>query len=89
MSGTRVMNDNFGTEDLRARGVDLDRPATVTRVMYGTYGFDVVNEEGEVVAKFLAPQQAVGLTLQPGHYEIRPYVCRQHRHHHVEVTLAY
>ena len=89
MTGTRVMNDRFGSERVWGRALELDRPAEIIRVMYGTYGFSIWDEEGEIVADFWLPEQAVGYTLDPGRYEIKPYVCRQHRHHHVEVTVAY
>jgi len=33
--------------------------------------------------------QAVGMSLPAGTYILDPYVCKQHRHHHIEVTAAY
>lgn len=88
-SGTLVMKDHFHTQTEWGTGLTLPRPGKITRVMDGTYGFAIKNAKGEEVANFLDPQQAVGMKLAAGTYELDPYVCTRHRHHHVEVTAEY
>ena len=88
-SGTRVENDRFGTSRLWGHDLVLDKPGTISRVMHGTYGFQILDESGAVVGDFLLPEMAVGHHLEAGRYQLKPSVCRTHRHHHVEVTVEY
>jgi hypothetical protein len=88
-TGTLVMKDKFHTQTEWGENLKLPRQGHIVRVMDGTYGFEIRNASGSAVAQFLAPQQAVGLSLPAGEYQIVPYVCTRHRHHHVEVTAEY
>lgn len=88
-SGTVVMRDAYHTKDEWGTKLVLPSEGKITRVMDGTYGFDIKTEEGVQVASFLDPQAAVGMSLPAGTYMIDPYVCKQHRHHHIEVTATY
>ncbi|ABS64454.1 hypothetical protein Plav_2847 [Parvibaculum lavamentivorans DS-1] len=88
-TGTLQMKDAYGTEKGWGRTLVLPRAGKVVRVMDATYGFSIVDAEGETVADFLLPQQAVGFELAAGSYSLKPYVCAKHRHHHVEVTVEY
>ena len=88
-TGTLQMKDAYGTEQAWGRSLVLPRAGKVVRVMDATYGFSILNAEGETVGDFLLPQQAVGLELAAGEYSLRPYVCAKHRHHHVELTVEY
>lgn len=88
-TGSLIMKDKYGTQSQWGRSLNLPQGGKVVRVMDGTYGFSIVNAEGDTVGDFLLPQQAVGTELAPGEYSLRPYVCAQHRHHHVEVTVEY
>lgn len=86
---TVVMNDKFHTKSEWGDKLVLPNEGKITRVMDGTYGFDIKTEAGVQVASFLDPQQAVGMSLPAGTYLIEPYVCKRHRHHHIEVTADY
>lgn len=88
-TGTRVENDTFGTANIWGRSLDLPEAGKIVRVMGGTYGFQLVNKDGDVVGDFLFPDDAVGFELPAGSYALRPLICRIHRHHHVEVTVEY
>ena len=88
-TGSLIMKDKYGTQTQWGRTLKLPEGGKVTRVMDGTYGFSIVDAQGETVGDFLLPQQAVGPELAPGEYSLLPYVCAQHRHHHVEVTVEY
>ena len=88
-TGTIIKKDRYGTEKAWGRGLVLPRAGKITRVMDATYGFSIINADGETVGNFLLPQQAVGVELAAGEYQLKPYVCEQHRHHHVEVTVEY
>lgn len=88
-SGSVVMKDKFHSKNAWGSNLTLPRDGKITRVMDGTYGFDIRTIDGVQVASFLDPQQAVGLSLPAGTYVIDPYVCTQHRHHHIEVTASY
>jgi hypothetical protein len=88
-TGTLVMNDHFHTETKWGESLVLPKAGKIVRVMDGTYGFDLENAQGVKIASFLDPQQAVGMSLPAGTYILDPYVCKQHRHHHIEVTAAY
>lgn len=88
-TGSLIKKDAYGTEEAWGRTLKLPEGGKVVRVMDGTYGFSILNADGEAIADFLLPQQAVGLELAPGEYTLSPYVCARHRHHHVEVTVEY
>lgn len=88
-SGSVVMKDKFHTKTEWGEKLVLPREGKIVRVMDGTYGFAIKTVEGVEVGNFLDPQQAVGMALPAGTYVIDPYVCKQHRHHHIEVTAAY
>ncbi len=88
-TGTRVENDTFGTTKHWGRMLSVPREGVIIRVMGGTYGFQILDAEARIVGDFLFPEQAVGFSLAAGEYKIMPLVCRVHRHHHVEVTVAY
>ncbi|HEX7777077.1 MAG TPA: hypothetical protein VF449_11190 [Parvibaculum sp.] len=88
-SGTLVMNDHFHTQTEWGESLVLPKPGKIVRVMDGTYGFDLKTAQGVKIASFLDPQQAVGMSLPAGTYILDPYVCKRHRHHHIEVTAAY
>jgi len=88
-TGTLVKNDTFGTEKAWGRELVLERDGAIIRVMDGTYGFSILDANGRVVEEFLFPEDAVGFQLAAGEYELRPFACRIHRHHHVEVTVEY
>lgn len=88
-SSTVVMRDAYHTKDEWGTKLVLPSEGKITRVMDGTYGFDIKTEAGVQVASFLDPQAAVGMSLPAGTYMIDPYVCKQHRHHHIEVTATY
>jgi hypothetical protein len=88
-TGSMIKKDAYGTESSWGRALIVPRDGTVVRVMYGTYGFTIRDAEGRAVGDFLAPEMAVGMRLTAGEYRIEPYVCAKHRHHHVEVTVAY
>ncbi|MBO6636184.1 hypothetical protein [Parvibaculum sp.] len=88
-TGSLIMKDRYGTQTQWGRSLKLPEGGKVVRVMDGTYGFSIVDAAGETVGDFLLPQQAVGTELAPGEYSLMPYVCAQHRHHHVEVTVEY
>jgi hypothetical protein len=88
-TGSVVMNDKFHTKDEWGARLVLPREGKITRVMDGTYGFDIKTADGVRVASFIDPQQAVGMSLPAGTYVVDPYVCTRHRHHHIEVTASY
>lgn len=88
-TGSLIMKDKYGTQTQWGRTLKLPEGGKVVRVMDGTYGFSIVDASGDTVGDFLLPQQAVGTELAPGEYSLMPYVCAQHRHHHVEVTVEY
>lgn len=88
-TGSLIKKDAYGTQTEWGRNLVLPRAGKVVRVMDGTYGFSLVNAEGDTVADFLLPQEAVGTELAPGEYELVPYVCSRHRHHHIEMTVEY
>ncbi|MAM93845.1 hypothetical protein [Parvibaculum sp.] len=88
-TGSLIKKDTYGTEEAWGRTLKLPEGGKVVRVMDGTYGFSILNAKGDAIADFLLPQDAVGLELAPGEYKLSPYVCAQHRHHHVEVTVEY
>ncbi|MEP2829235.1 hypothetical protein [Parvibaculum sp.] len=88
-TGSLIKKDAYGTEEAWGRTLKLPEGGKVVRVMDGTYGFSILDAQGETVGDFLLPQQAVGTRLAPGEYSLMPYVCAQHRHHHVEVTVEY
>ncbi len=88
-TGSMVKKDAYGTENLWGRALVVPRDGTVVRVMYGTYGFSIRDAEGRTVGDFLVADMAVGTRLAAGEYRVVPYVCEKHRHHHVEVTVAY
>jgi len=88
-SGTIVMHDAWHTKSEWGTKLVLPKEGKITRVMDGTYGFDIKTESGKQVASFLDPQQAVGVSLPAGTYVLEPYVCKRHRHHHIEVMASY
>lgn len=88
-ANTVVMKDKYHSKKEWGDKLVLPSDGKITRVMDGTYGFDIKTEAGVQVASFLDPQQAVGTSLPAGTYVIEPYVCKQHRHHHIEVTASY
>lgn len=88
-SSTVIMRDAYHTKDEWGTRLVLPGEGKIIRVMDGTYGFDIKTEDGVQVASFLDPQAAVGMSLPAGTYLIEPYVCKQHRHHHIELTAAY
>ena len=88
-SGSVVMKDAYNSKQEWGTNLVLPKEGKITRVMDGTYGFDIRTEAGVKVASFLDPQQAVGMSLPAGTYVIDPYVCKRHRHHHIEVTATY
>lgn len=88
-TNTVVMNDKYHSKTEWGDKLVLPSDGKITRVMDGTYGFDIKTEAGVQVASFLDPQQAVGMSLPAGTYRIEPYVCKLHRHHHIEVTASY
>ena len=88
-SGTVVMRDTYHTKSEWGTRLVLPRDGKITRVMDGTYGFDIRTAAGKRIASFLDPQQAAGISLPAGTYILDPYVCKQHRHHHIEVTASY
>lgn len=88
-SSSVVMKDAYHSKEQWGTKLVLPTEGKITRVMDGTYGFDIKTEAGVQVASFLDPQQAVGLSLPAGTYVIDPYVCKKHRHHHIEVTATY
>ena len=88
-TGSLIKKDAYGTEEAWGRTLKLPEGGKVVRVMDGTYGFSILDADGEAIADFLLPQEAVGLELAPGEYTLSPYVCARHRHHHVEVTVEY
>ncbi|MES1991275.1 MAG: hypothetical protein V4441_10025 [Pseudomonadota bacterium] len=88
-SSSVVMKDAYHSREQWGTKLVLPVEGKITRVMDGTYGFDIKTEAGVQIASFLDPQQAVGMSLPAGTYLIDPYVCKRHRHHHIEVTAAY
>ena len=88
-TATRIENDRFGSSKVWGRDLIMPKDGTIIRVMDGTYGFQILDEEGVVVGDFLLPEQAIGFALKAGRYQLKPLVCRVHRHHHVEVTVDY
>ena len=88
-SGTIIMHDAYHTKTEWGTKLTLPREGKITRVMDGTYGFDIKTEAGKQIASFLDPQDAVGMSLPAGTYILDPYVCKQHRHHHIEVSASY
>jgi hypothetical protein len=88
-TGTRIENQTFGTTKHWGRTLTVQQEGKIVRVMGGTYGFQILDENENVVGDFLFPDDAVGFELQAGDYEIMPLVCRTHLHHHVEVTVEY
>lgn len=88
-TGTRIENDTYGTTKFWGRSLSVPRTGTIVRVMGGTYGFQILDENDKVVGDFLFPEQAIGFSLAAGEYAVLPLVCRIHRHHHVEVTVEY
>ncbi|MEQ9520837.1 MAG: hypothetical protein RLN89_15515 [Parvibaculum sp.] len=88
-TGTRIEDDLFKSSKQWGRGLSVPESGHITRVMGGTYGFQIVGANDEIVGDFLFPEQAVGFAINAGNYTIRPLVCRIHRHHHVEVTVEY
>lgn len=88
-TGTRIENDIIGTTKHWGRSLSVPSAGKVVRVMGGTYGFQILDENESVVGDFLFPEQAIGFSLAAGEYKIMPLVCRIHRHHHVEVTVEY
>ena len=88
-SGTVIMRDAYHTKSEWGTELVLPREGKITRVMDGTYGFDIKTATGVQVASFLDPQDAVGMSLPAGEYLIEPYVCKQHRHHHIEIQASY
>lgn len=88
-TGSMIKKDAYGTENLWGRTLIVPQDGTVVRVMYGTYGFSIRDSEGRTIGDFLLPEMAIGTRLAAGEYRMVPYVCEKHRHHHVEVTVAY
>lgn len=88
-TGTRIEDDTFKSSKQWGRGLSVPADGQITRVMGGTYGFQIIGANDEIVGDFLFPEQAVGFALAAGEYTVRPLVCRIHRHHHVEVTVEY
>ena len=88
-TGSRIMKDNYGTQTKWGRSLVLPQDGKVVRVMYGSYGFSILDMQGNTVGDYLLPEHAVGQELAAGEYSIVPYVCAKHRHHHVEVTVEY
>jgi hypothetical protein len=88
-TGSRVMKDNYNSQTNWGRPLVLPSDGKVVRVMYGTYGFSIIDRNGNSVGDFLLPEMAMGAELPAGEYQIVPYVCAKHRHHHVEVTVEY
>ncbi|MGK2739518.1 hypothetical protein ACSHT0_01360 [Tepidicaulis sp. LMO-SS28] len=88
-TGSEVANDAFGTSETWGRPLEVPQDGKVVRVMGGTYGFQLIDADGEIAGDFLLPQDAVGFELPAGTYSIKPLLCRIHRHHHVEVTVEY
>ena len=88
-TGTRIENDIVGTTKHWGRTLSVPAAGKIVRVMGGTYGFQIVDENETVVGDFLFPEQAIGVSIPAGEYQILPLVCRIHRHHHVEVTVEY
>lgn len=88
-TSTIIMNDTFHTKKEWGDKLVLPKDGTITRVMDGTYGFDIKTVDGVKVASFLDPQDAIGYALPAGAYVIDPYVCKLHRHHHISVKATY
>jgi len=88
-TGTRIENDIVGTTKHWGRTLSVPTSGKIVRVMGGTYGFQIIDENETVVGDFLFPEQAIGVSIAAGEYQILPLVCRIHRHHHVEVTVEY
>jgi hypothetical protein len=88
-TGTRIENDIIGTTKHWGRTLSVPSAGKVIRVMGGTYGFQILDENENIVGDFLFPEQAVGFSIPAGEYQVVPLVCRIHRHHHVEVTVEY
>lgn len=88
-TGSLVMKDSYNSQSHWGRQLVLPANGKVVRVMYGTYGFSIVDAQGNTVGDFLLPEMAVGAEIPAGEYSIVPYVCEKHRHHHVEVTVEY
>lgn len=88
-TGSLVMKDSYNSQTHWGRQLVLPADGKVVRVMYGTYGFSIVDRNGNTVGDFLLPEMAMGAVIPAGEYQIVPYVCEKHRHHHVEVTVAY
>lgn len=88
-TGSRIMKDSYGTQTKWGRSLVLPENGKVVRVMYGSYGFSIIDQQGKTVGDYLLPELAVGAELPAGEYSIVPYVCAKHRHHHVEVTVEY
>jgi hypothetical protein len=88
-TGSLIMKDSYNSQTHWGRSLVLPSDGKVVRVMYGSYGFSILDKDGNTVADFLLPEMAVGTELAAGEYSIVPYVCAKHRHHHVEVTVEY
>lgn len=88
-TGSLVMKDSYNSQTHWGRQLVLPADGKVVRVMYGSYGFSIVDKEGNTVGDFLLPEMAMGAEIPAGEYQIVPYVCAKHRHHHVEVTVEY
>lgn len=88
-TGSLVMKDNYNSQTNWGRPLVLPADGKVVRVMYGSYGFSIVDKHGNTVGDFLLPEMAMGAEIPAGEYRIVPYVCAKHRHHHVEVTVEY
>lgn len=88
-TGSLIMKDSYGSQTQWGRALVLPADGKVVRVMYGTYGFSIIDRSGNTVGDFLLPEMAMGAEIPAGEYQIVPYVCAKHRHHHVEVTVEY
>ncbi|MFN4355229.1 hypothetical protein [Parvibaculum sp.] len=88
-TGSLVMKDSYNSQTNWGRPLVLPSDGKVVRVMYGSYGFSIIDKNGNTVGDFLLPEMAMGTEIPAGEYSIVPYVCAKHRHHHVEVTVEY
>lgn len=88
-TGALIMKDAYNSRSQWGRELVLPREGRISRVMDGTYGFSILDAEGNKVADFLEPQKALGTKLAAGTYRLEPYVCARHRHHFVEVSVDY
>lgn len=73
---------------IRAPKVTLDTPGRVFAVIGGDYGFRLYDGNGTELRFFADSQDAVGLELAPGTYQVIPSIDGDlHHHQFIEVLI--